>query len=374
MTAERRLLACFERGKQAAKDRNYPYAHELFSICVSQAPGNLQFAEMLLSNLKASFGPDRKKTGHLLGLKGAKDFKKAVADQQWQEAIRLCAAILGSDPWDVSTLRGMAEACEALHHNEVELVYLKQALDAAPKDCEVNRHCARSLARMGQFDQAIACWHRVEEIRGKDTEAAEMVLRLTQEKMQYPGGKPPEAAKPAPATPEASSEDSKPPEPENASKSKPDHIEVEPETPRQRLERLISADPGDVRNYLKLADLLCDNHLFDDADHCLHKAKRHCAQTTLVEGALQKVLAVRHAHQQAEEELRKKHAKANTKIERGFPWLEVLLTMAGVALILQVVPGLWDAVMAQIQLVLIILNVFVVLALVGWQVWAKRAK
>jgi hypothetical protein len=78
----------------------------------------------------------------------------------------------------------MAKACEALHYNEVELVYLKPALDAAPKDANVNRHCARSLARMGQFDQAIACWHRVDEITGKDREAAAMISQLAEERMR----------------------------------------------------------------------------------------------------------------------------------------------------------------------------------------------
>ena len=66
----------------------------------------------------------------------------------------------------------MAEACEALEYREAELRYLKMALEANPKDPEVNRHCAKSLQRTGLFDQAIVCWHRVEEALKDDVERA----------------------------------------------------------------------------------------------------------------------------------------------------------------------------------------------------------
>ena len=36
---------------------------------------------------------------------------------------------LKTNPWDVPTLRALALACQANHYNEVELRYLKNALD-----------------------------------------------------------------------------------------------------------------------------------------------------------------------------------------------------------------------------------------------------
>jgi hypothetical protein len=90
-----------------------------------------------------------------------------------------------------------------LHHNEVELVYLKQALEANPKDADVNRHCARSLARMGQFDQAIACWHRVEKIVPGDREVARMISELSEQKVWRGAELREHAGKPKPqATPQ----------------------------------------------------------------------------------------------------------------------------------------------------------------------------
>jgi tetratricopeptide (TPR) repeat protein len=374
MDEKSRLAACFERGRHAARDRNYAYAKELMAVCVSEAPESLQYAEAFLATLKASFGSDRKKAGHLLALKGAKEFKKALADKDWRNAIRLGAAMLSSDPWDGPTLRGMAEACEGLHYNEVELVYLKQALDAAPKDVEVNRHCARSLARMGQFDQAIACWHRVEEIRGKDAEAAEMVLRLTQEKMQYPGGRPPEAPKPSPPLNSPPSNES--PEPAAAAPVMAEPLDVVPETPRQKLERLIQADPANLAHYLKLTEQLLEAKHFDEAERLLIKARQHCAQTKLVDDTLQKVASRRLAHQHEEQaKSRRQLDNASKRGEKGglrFPWLELLLVSAGVALLFQLIPSWWAAVFANLQIALIVLNLVVVIGLIGWQIRARN--
>ncbi len=193
---KRRLAECFERGKHlAGVERNFDYAHAMFAECLVQEPGNPYYAETLISNLRSKFANNRKAARHLLRLPGEREFHKALKSENWSDVLRLGPDLLKTDPWHVLVLRGMANACQSLHYNEVELVYLKQALEAAPKDVDVNRHCARSLARMGQFDQAIACWHRVEEIHHGDREAAAMISRLASERMRYPGGKPPVAVK-----------------------------------------------------------------------------------------------------------------------------------------------------------------------------------
>jgi tetratricopeptide (TPR) repeat protein len=183
-----RLAECFQRGRHLATvEKDYEYAHAMFAECVAQDPANLEYVEALLANSKAMFRGDKKNARHLMRLSGERELKKTVVDKDWPNVLRLGIDVLKGDPWHVATLRKMAEACEALHYNEVELAYLKQALDAAPKNADVNRHCARSLARMGQFDQAIACWHRVEEITRGDREATEMISKLAEEKMQWQG-------------------------------------------------------------------------------------------------------------------------------------------------------------------------------------------
>lgn len=166
-------------------ERSFDYAHELFTQCVLQDADNLTMVQTMLANLRAKFGGDKKKVRRGLGFGNGRALKKAIGRNDWQEALRLGIEQLKTDPWHVPTLHVLADASAALHHNEVELAYLKQALQASPKDAEVNRHCARSLARMGQFDQAIACWHRVEKLQPSNKEPKEMISKLMQDKLHW---------------------------------------------------------------------------------------------------------------------------------------------------------------------------------------------
>ena len=185
----RKLQRCYEHGASLMSDEDYDfdYATTMFSECVVQDPANLVYVEAFLENLQRKF-KNNKRGGRILGFGGKGPFKRAVARQDWKEALAIGPALLKTNPWDVTVLRGMAQACEALHFNEAELRYLKNALDANPKDAEVNRHCALSLARMGQFDQAIVCWHRVEEVKRHDPEAPKMISTLTVERARARSG------------------------------------------------------------------------------------------------------------------------------------------------------------------------------------------
>ena len=119
-------------------------------------------------------------------LKGS--LKKSAYSKDSAAIIKTGLEILKLNPWDISTLVAMAEACDTLKYDEAELVYLKQALNLDPKDAEVNRKCGRTLARRGEFDQAIACWHRVEQAKPGDEEAAQAVADLAIEKTISHGG------------------------------------------------------------------------------------------------------------------------------------------------------------------------------------------
>ncbi len=162
----------------------------MFAECVAKDAGCLPYVEAMMKNLRAKI-PAATKTRCKLARDRCRMLGKAMHRKDWHAVIRQGVDLLGDDPWDITLLRNMAEACAALHLNEVELVYLKQALDAAPDNTEVNRHCAQSLGRMGQFDQAIACWQRVEKLVAKDAEATRMIAFLASEKLKYPGGRPP---------------------------------------------------------------------------------------------------------------------------------------------------------------------------------------
>jgi tetratricopeptide (TPR) repeat protein len=176
----KRLQQCFERGKGLANqdDPDHDYAHSMFAECVINDPSNLEYLEALFDNLQQKYD-NNKRGARLRGFTNRGPFKKAIAASNWSEVFRLGLELLKTNPWDVPTLRALADACKANRYNEVELRYLKNALDFNPKDIEVNKHCAESLARMGQFDQAIACWHRIETIDKKNTEARKKITALT---------------------------------------------------------------------------------------------------------------------------------------------------------------------------------------------------
>ena len=231
----------------------------------------------------------------------------------------------------MATLRGLAQACAALHYNEVELAYLKQALEAAPNDIEVSRHCAVELARMGQFDQAIACWHRIETIRPADKEAHQMIDQLQQEKLKYPGGRPPVSAKVETGRAQFSSADSA-----KLSQSPNDAPDVVL-SPRQQLESAIANDPHDLANYLELAKLLVDDERYCEAEGLLNRAMAACGENAIVAERLRQIESLRTQHEVDIAEAQRKEIERQNRPFR-MPWLELGLALAAVALVLQLFP------------------------------------
>lgn len=364
----KRLRGCFVRGEQRAAAQDYDYAHLMFAECVAGDPGNLEYVEAMLNNLRAkAAGAKKKPRGRL-----AKPLRNAAEQKQWTEVLKLGVAVLAENPWHVATLHAMAQACERLHYNEVELAYLKEALDANPKDVEVNRHCGRSLARMGQFDQAIACWHRVEQLAGRDAEATQQIAYLAEEKLRYPGGRPPATSKPPSTTPEEAAE-------EELESIEFEAVQVPPQIPRspqQVLEDAIRDDPANVGNYLRLAELCCELGNYDRAERLLAGAEENCAQTSRIDQARQAVHdhCAEAAQQAAAEERRKRQRAENAG--RRFGMLETILVVAVVGLVLQMVPGLWNSVATffggNIRSLLVVLNLVILAGLIWWQQRAKE--
>ena len=189
----------------------------------------------------------------------------------------------------------MADACAAYGYHEVELRYLKNALDANPKDPAVNRHCALSLARLGQFDQAIACWERVDEARRGDAEAQQMISELQIEKTRQrgrPSGEPRRSV--AQSTAQAVSVDEAPPPPVEEAPRRQVRL-----TPRQELEQQIANHPTDLTSYFALAQLHLDENRHADALHVLHKALAASGNSHPVQERIEDVEITRKQYQLA---------------------------------------------------------------------------
>jgi tetratricopeptide (TPR) repeat protein len=284
----KRLQQCFEYGRANIASGNFDYALEMFVNSLAGDPGNLVYVKSFMEALSKKHKD--KKGGSLSGLKGAgvrRTWKKARAAKDWENLVKSALELLKLNPWDTQVLVSMAEVCEQCGEDETQLYFLKAALDTNPKDAEVNRLAALALTRIGQFEQAIVCWHRVEQARPGHPEAPKEIAELTVLR-QMPGArqeaelkaraarqqaKKGGGARPAPRSAakqeEAEEEEQKQEEPKAA--AVPEPKEEEP-TPEARLRRAIDEQPEQVGNYLELSDLYLRERRFDEAEQTLRRA------------------------------------------------------------------------------------------------------
>src|SRR5882757_6019892 len=185
-----RLQAVFEHGKRSGEKADYDYAHDLFAQCLVEDPANLIYLQHFLGNLAQKYG-NSKKGVRFSGLKSKGSrmaLNKAAGKGQWREAFTAACDALKSNPWETSTLLDVADAYQQLSSDECQLFTLRWAMDAAPKEVTVYRKAAETLTRLGQFDQAISCWRRVEQLKPGDEEAGKAISKLSVEKTIQKGG------------------------------------------------------------------------------------------------------------------------------------------------------------------------------------------
>ena len=255
--AERsRLAQCYQRGTLNAPT-NADYAIEMFSACVLGDPGNAIYLQSLLAALRKKHGP--KKSGGVTafwpaGLRGG-SLKKLAATAQWREVLKQGLVLLKSNPYDHTCQLAMADACGQLLLHDTQRCYLRSALDAAPSDPEVNRQCARFLADHGEFDQAIACWVRVSNVKGLADEAQHEVARLQVEKTIVSGHG--MAGRPSAGV---------------ASKGIGGAGSDAPSDRLAVLKRTVQESPADIEASLELADLLERDATIEEAEAMLGQA------------------------------------------------------------------------------------------------------
>ena len=180
----KRLQQSFEQANQLMRQENYDYANELFTQCVVGDPANVPYVQSYLANLKLKYN-NNKKGSQLAFIQGAGAkgmVKKASMQKDWAGVIKHGLDMLKLNPWHIPTLRSMAVACENLKCQGTPLVYLKMALEPNPKDAAINRLCAQAYDEAGMYDQAITCWHRVEQAKPGDEEAGRAIASLTVKK------------------------------------------------------------------------------------------------------------------------------------------------------------------------------------------------
>ncbi|HEX4142101.1 MAG TPA: tetratricopeptide repeat protein [Pirellulales bacterium] len=255
----RRLQQLFEHGSKAFEQSNYEYASNLLGQCVVGDPSNKIYVGQYLNTLTRSYDNNPKNVSKLSSIKAAGSktgLMNSSRQKDWPSVIKTGIDILKGNPWDVSTLTSMARACEELGYDDPQLLYLKLALNYNDKDIAVNRQCAKALARVGRFDDAIACWRRVELLKPNDEEAGREIGNLTVEKTIHHGGY----------------EDAETTKDVKRAHQEADDAEKQRLTPEQRLEKQIVKSPADISLYVELADMHIRAERFAEAEEVLTRA------------------------------------------------------------------------------------------------------
>ena len=257
----RRLQQCFQHGSQSAAKGNFDYATEMFTMCVQGDPGNLIYVQNFLGNLQKKYNNNKKgsKLASFTGATTKGSITKSSMQKDWPAVIKSGLEMLKLNPWDLSTLKAMANACEQLQFDECQLAYLKLAQEVDIADVDVNRLNARALGRLGRFDQAIVCWTRVLKANPRDEEAARAIPNLTVEKTIHRGG-----YEDAESSTEVMADKDAQADRQGTSGAKL--------TPEQILEKAIAKEPSKVSNYSELADLHLRHDRLDQAIKLLTKA------------------------------------------------------------------------------------------------------
>ncbi|HZZ73050.1 MAG TPA: hypothetical protein VFE24_12420 [Pirellulales bacterium] len=246
-----RLQKLSEHGARKAAAGDFEYAIEMFQQCVQGDPSNLGYLQSYLDVLRKKYN-NNKRGDKMAGLKGSglrSQVRKALAKKDWNSALTTGAEMLKLNPWDLPTLQAMAEACERLGYDECQLAYLRNAIDANPKDVELNRQCAKALTKRGLFDQAITCWHRVEQAKPYDEEAGKAIGDLSIERTVNKGNAAQVIKK-------------------DANERKTVEVSL---TPEQTLQQAILKNPADLDKYLELARLYQASDKLDRAETTLEK-------------------------------------------------------------------------------------------------------
>ena len=292
--SRQRLHKVFEHAQRCTEKQDFDYANKLLTQCMVEDPGNLVYLQTFLTNLQKKYG-DNQKGSRLAGLKiksKRSSLNKAAGKGDWETALQAACAALTLNPWDIPTLLALAAGYEQLQSDECELYCLRCALSADGKNIDVNRQAGLALQRMGQFDQAIACWQRIKLQMPQDEQARHEIARLSVEQTIDKGGY-------DPALLAGSQEGEAVPAVSVALFAK-DAAPVDERPPEVRLQAAIAEEPTEAEGYVQLANIYLREQRFDEAEQLLGQGLSACGSGDLqIRTRLEDVQIRRAAHQLA---------------------------------------------------------------------------
>ena len=271
--ARHKLQKVFEHAQRCVDKGDFEYAHKLFAECVAEDPSSDIYLKGMLGNLQRKFDNNKKGAKFAnLKIKSPRSALIKAADKgDWLPAFTAGCAALAVNPWDTATLLALARACGELGIDECRLIYLRAALDLDATDAVVNREAALALTQMGQFDQAIACWHRVEQAKPHDEEARQAISRLSVEKTINQGGYDAEALGDGNQT---TAKKSVAGLSRGGAPSDAEQTDAADDVPLEtRLLEKLQSEPGESDSYVQLADLYLHERRLDDAREILQRGQ-----------------------------------------------------------------------------------------------------
>ncbi len=298
--SRQRLQKVFEHAQRCVDKQDFDYANKLFTQCLVEDPGNLVYLQSFLANLHKKNG-DRQKGSRLAGLKiksKRSSLTKAAGKGEWEAAMTAGCAALALNPWDIATLLALAAAYGHLQSDECQLYCLRCALNADAKDVEVNRQAGLALQRMGQFDQAIACWQRVKLALPQDEQARQAIARLSVEQTIDKGGY--DSSLLSNSSSYCNDQDSLPMPAMSVAQLSTNAEPVDGRPPEVRLLAAIADDPTAAEQYVQLAALFLRELRFDEAEQLLGQGLNACGSSDLqIRSQLEDVQLRRVSHQLA---------------------------------------------------------------------------
>ena len=273
----RRLQLMFEHGNKVAAQGQFDYATQMYSDFVLGDLANPVYVKSFLSNLAKKYQGNKKgsKMAGMATMGSRASLKKTSMQKDWGGVLTNALEILKSNPWDTGALIELGKACEAQELDESQIEFMRMALDGDMSDVEVNRVAARAFGRLGQFDEAIACWTRVAKAKPGDEEAMRAMSNLSVEKTIKKGG-----YDTAESTKQVRTDKQAPASTDDEDKRL---------TPEQQLLRTIKKDPAKADNYVELAELYTRDEQFEKAEKVLTDAMQVAGGDMMIRERLEDV-------------------------------------------------------------------------------------
>ena len=258
------LQTLLEKGNESAAKTakgSQDYAHEMYTQCVVGDPTSLVYHQSMVANLFRKYDNNKKKVSKMAAsMKSAgaqKTIKKHAAKGEWGAAAKAGCAMFKLNPWDTSILISMADLAEKCESEEVQVFYLKSAIESDTKSISVNKKCSERFERAAHYDEAIACWHRIKASKKSDKiEAEKMISALSINRTIYEG-----QYEEAESTRDVATEKIQ--------------AEARGETDLsrdQKLEKEIKLNPSEIANYFELAQIYQRDNRLKDAETVLTTA------------------------------------------------------------------------------------------------------